>query len=479
GIDSLSALTTDIGTWNTPFATGTYDYTVTVDDEDAAVVVTATATDPNATIDINCQGSSPQTIILGAMGTTTDVAVLVTAQDGTMTLTYTLHVVRPLVFGCILTIETDVGAWNTPFATGTYDYTVTVDSTNTSVVVTVTADYMDININGQGASPQTVALGPPGSTTDVDVVGTWIDGVTTLTYTLHVVRPLGDDASLSALTTDLGTWNTPFTPSTYNYTVTTGGYDTSVVVTATATDPYATININSQGASPQTIALGSMGTTTEVAVLVTAQDGTTTLTYTLYVVRPSTCPPSISDITTSPAGTWDSPFATGDYDYTVTVDDEVAAVVVTVTADPELSIVINSQGASPQTVALGPPGTTTDVSVVAVWDYTITTYTLHIVRPMGDDASLSALATDIGTWDMPFSPSTYEYTVTVDDYDTSVVVIATATDANAYININGQGESPQTIALGPAGTTTEVAVLVTAQNATTTQTYTIYFYRLL
>jgi len=105
----------------------------------------------------------------------------------------------------------------------------------------------------------------PGTTS---VVVTAEDGTTTSTYTVAFTLAANDDASLSDLQVD-GTTVTAFDPGTLTYSVELPQGTTDVpVVTATTTDANASAVVNAAAALP--------GTTN---VVVTAEDGTTTQTY--------------------------------------------------------------------------------------------------------------------------------------------------------------------------------------------------------
>ena len=85
------------------------------------------------------------------------------------------------------------------------------------------------------------------------------------------------NANLSALTLSSGPLNPLFETNTKNYTTTVGNLVTSVIVTPAKADPNASLSISGGGA----LAVGS----NTLTILVTAQDGSTTKTYTVIVTR--------------------------------------------------------------------------------------------------------------------------------------------------------------------------------------------------
>ena len=103
------------------------------------------------------------------------------------------------------------------------------------------------------------------------------------------VAPLGSDASLSSLSISGITLEPEFSPSLADYTAAVRFPSKSTLVTATAADINATINVNgglvASGSASDPIALDEGGNT--ITVSVTAEDKTTEETYTIHVDRQS------------------------------------------------------------------------------------------------------------------------------------------------------------------------------------------------
>ena len=97
----------------------------------------------------------------------------------------------------------------------------------------------------------------------------------------------GSDASLSTLTISAGQLDQLFQSNQLDYTASVGFLARSVNVTATSTDANASIDINgtavSSGASSPLIPLVSGAN--NIDIVVTAEDGSTTQTYTLTITR--------------------------------------------------------------------------------------------------------------------------------------------------------------------------------------------------
>lgn len=134
------------------------------------------------------------------------------------------------------------------FKSGTTTYNVTVPNDTTSVEVYATAQSSSAKVNGTGK--KSLELG----TNKIDVVVTAEDG-TTKTYTINITRQEGTEANteivqeqysgdgLASLKIGDLTLSPNFDTTIYEYTVKYIGEETKLEITATATDPYYTIDI--------------------------------------------------------------------------------------------------------------------------------------------------------------------------------------------------------------------------------------------
>ncbi|MEO9340881.1 putative Ig domain-containing protein [Mesorhizobium sp. SB112] len=121
----------------------------------------------------------------------------------------------------------------------------------------------------------------------VDVVVTTHSGSATATGAFTYEVPASNDASLSNLSVSAGTLNPAFAPGTTGYTVSVPSAVSSLTLTPTAADTGATITVNGQSVTSGSASSGiSLATgDTAITVVVTAQDRTTTRTYTVIVTR--------------------------------------------------------------------------------------------------------------------------------------------------------------------------------------------------
>jgi len=424
---TLSNLTSG-GTTVAGFAASTITYNVVLPSGTTVVpAVTATTTSTSATYLITPAASLP--------GATT---VVVTAQDGTTQITYTINYTVNSNTIATLSNLTTGGSTVAGFASATYTYNVVLPY-GTSTVPTVTATTTDAN----ATYLITPAASLPGSTT---VVVTAANGTSTQTYTInYTITPAATIATLSNLTTG-GSTVAGFASTTYTYNVVLPyGTSTAPTVTATTTDANATYLITPAASLP--------GATT---VLVTAQNGTTQQTYTInYTITPASTVATLSNLTTS--GSTVAGFASTTYTYNVVLPYGTSTVptVTATTTDANATYVI--------TAATSLPGATT-VLVTAQNGTTQNTYTVNYTLAPNTNATLSNL-TSGGTTVTGFNATTYSYNVVL-PAGTTVVPTATATttDANATYVITAATSLP--------GATT---VVVTAQDGSTQQTYTINY----
>ncbi|UVT16576.1 MAG: cadherin-like beta sandwich domain-containing protein [Nitrospira sp.] len=162
---------------------------------------------------------------------------------------------------------------------------------------------------------------------------------------------------------------------------------------------------------------------------------------------------------------------------------------VTVTARPKDSNVtmtingnITSAGQG-RIVTLGPPGSTTAISInLTTQTGSETTYSVDVVRPLSSDNNLSALSVTPGPLAPAFDPATLNYTVNVAPAATQVIVSATKSDPIAVMSGSvtagaGVPTGQATIPLDGPGTSKQVSITVAAPNGAA-KTYTITVNRL-
>jgi alpha-tubulin suppressor-like RCC1 family protein len=301
-VSTLSGLVPGSGSLSPAFASGVTSYTTAATNATTSITVRPTVTDTTATIKVNgttvTSGSNSQSIPL-TVGANT-ITVLVTAQDHITTRTYTLTVSRaPSSISTLSNLIPNSGSLSPVFASGTKTYLVSVNTTTWAVTPTVTDLTATLTVNGtpvvSGSASAQIPLSIGSNT--ITIVVTAQDGVTQTTYTITVTR-LSTVSTLSGLVLDSGPVSPTFAPGTLAYSALVGNSTTSVKVTPTSTESYASVTVNgstvASGSTSNTIPL-VVGPNT-IHVIATAQDGSST-TYTLTVTR------EFMDITFIEAGT--------------------------------------------------------------------------------------------------------------------------------------------------------------------------------
>jgi CSLREA domain-containing protein len=493
---NLSNLTISSGTLTPAFASATLNYTDNVANAVTSLSVTPIAADANATIKVNgttvASGAASGAINL-AVGMN-NISVAVTAQDGTTVQTYAIAVNRAGALSnnanlSALTISS--GTLTPAFASNTLAYTDSVANAVASVTVTPTAADANatIKVNGttvaSGAASGAIALAV--GMNNISVAVTAQDGTTIQTYTIAVNRAgaLSNNASLSNLAISSGTLTPAFAANTLNYTDAVANAVTTVTVTPTTADANATVKVNgttvASGAASGAINL-AVGVN-NITVAATAQDGTTVQTYTIAVNRAGALSnnANLSALTIS-SGTLTPAFAGNTLAYTDSVANAVTSVTVTPTAaDANATIKVNgttvASGAVSGAVNLVVGANNVSVAVTAQDGTTIQTYTIAVNRAgaLSNNATLSGLTISSGALTPVFAANTLNYSDNVANAVASVTVTPTAADANATIAVNGNAVASGSAsgAINLAVGANNVSVVVTAQDGTTTQTYTI------
>ena len=178
------------------------------------------------------------------------------------------------------------------FTAATTSYTAGVSNATTSMTVTPTRAQANATIKVNGAA---VVSGSPSAAiplaigvTPITILVTAQDG-TTKTYTVNVTRAalVSNNADLADLAPSIGTLSPAFAAATIDYTTGVSYATSSLTLTPTLAQPNATVTVNGTAVTSGTPspAIPLTVGVTPITILVTAQDGTTSKTYTLNVTR--------------------------------------------------------------------------------------------------------------------------------------------------------------------------------------------------
>jgi hypothetical protein len=158
---------------------------------------------------------------------------------------------------------------------------------------------------------------------------------------INLGQPVGSGiADLANLTMSMGSLSPSFSSTLTAYTSQVPNGLPSVSVTPTVSQPGATVKVNgitvTSGAPSATIIL-SIGVN-PITTVVTAPDGLTTKSYTIYVARAPSSNADLADLTLS-AGALLPGFVPGTANYTATVANAISSVTVTPTTQSGFAIV--------------------------------------------------------------------------------------------------------------------------------------------
>ena len=195
-----------------------------------------------------------------------------------------------------------------------YDARVAEDVTETTVSATVNhsgASYK-VKLGGVVDDDGVIPLRMGSNVITIGVIAE--DGVTTRIYTVRVTRSelpeppppaLSTDATLSTLTLsgiDIGTFNS----ATTSYSAQVANNRTETTVTATVNDDGANYKVKLNGMKDGDGVLPLAVGSNVIAIEVTAEDGSTSQTYTVIVTRDAP-PPPVTDEETPPSATGELP----------------------------------------------------------------------------------------------------------------------------------------------------------------------------
>jgi gliding motility-associated-like protein len=400
----LSALTTSGGAVSPTFAAATLSYTRSVANNVSSITITPTLSDANASVKVNgitvASGTASSAIALTTGDNT--INVVVTAQDETVTKTYTLIVNRDPTPAAVvdpdvptkLSINTQPtgGDLNALLGTQPVIYLQNASNNLTPSTANVTVAIKTGPVGGSLVGTTTVAaLGGVARFTDLKITG--VTGTYTLEFTssgltsatsTNVVIATSSNSKLASLGLSDGFIQPVFSPDYLNYNIFVGSGSTSINLTPTVSDAKATVRVNSvlvvSGNASNALALNPGNNA--VTVLVTAENGSTT-TYTVNVIRRASNA-DLSALTTS-GGAVSPTFAAATLSYTRSVANNVSSITITPTlSDANASVKVNgitvASGTASSAIALT-TGDNTITIVVAAQDETVTkTYTLTVNR---------------------------------------------------------------------------------------------------
>ena len=333
--------------FNARVANGTTHVTVASTKADAGAMITGTTpSDSDGAMEGHQVSLSP--------GATTTIMVNVKAEDERVTKAYTVKVYRerqtPSTNANLSSLSVSPGTLS-GFNPNTQGYDVRVGHDDDEVTVAYTMSdaaggasaAITLAVSGGTAATadgMKVTLGDVGETTTITVTVTAEDGSTTKAYNIRVyrVRALASaDATLNALSLDTGLLVPAFTGATTTarmFNVIVENATRSVTVTATASgagDGAARVitpaDADTSSADTHQVAL-TAGMKNRITVVVTAEDGVTTETYTIDVYRKNETASTVNTLSSLSLSDGMLDFMSDDVDYDVRVGNSVDEVTV-------------------------------------------------------------------------------------------------------------------------------------------------------
>ena len=478
------------------FATPTTSYTATVPNVKTHAKLTPTVEDTGkATVTVDgatvSSGSASDAISLNVGANT--ITVRVTAEDETTTKDYTVTITRqqtPRSTNANLS-DLTVSAGDLTFDSATTSYALEVAHDVTSVTLTPTVQdtgKATVTVDGttvsNGLASNAISLNVGANSITVRVTAE--DG-TTKDYTVTVTRqqaPLSSNANLSALTVSAD--DLTFDSATTSYALEVAHDVTSVTLTPTVQDTgKATVTVDgttvASGSASDAIAL-SVGANS-ITVRVTAEDSTTTKDYTVTITRQQAPRSSNANLSALTVSAGDLTFDADTTSYALEVAHDVTSVTLTPTVQDtgKATVTVDgttvASGSASDAIALSVGANSITVRVTAEDSTTTKDYTVTITRqqaPRSSNANLSALTVSAG--DLAFDSATTRYALEVAHDMTSVTLTPTVQDTGkATVTVDGttvsSGSASDAIALEVGENV--ITVVVTAEDGSTTITYTV------
>jgi len=431
---NLKSITLSAGTLSPAFNANTTDYTASVGNEISKVTVTSVKEFDNSSTSKEYNLSVGSNLI----------TISVTAPNGTTKKDYKITITRAANNDATLKSLGITGyTLNETFSPLTTEYSVNIPYLTTSVTINAEANSTVASVSGKGAKTLTE------ESTRFKITVTAQDK-TEKDYYLTVNRVKDTDATLSALSVTGYTLSPTFNKDTLSYTVIVPYTTESVVVDATSTSNLATL----QGKGSVTLT----NVDTNHNVVVTSQSGIKK-TYTIKISRVKSTDATLKSLSIS--GYQISPSFNKDVtSYTATVPYRISNVSINAETTYQYASVTGKG-----LVTLTGDTYTITVRVTAEDGTTTKDYTINVTRTKATDATLSSLSVTGYSLSPSFNSSTEIYSVNVPHGTANVSISATTKDEKARVTGTGN--------IKVVGDLTVANLVVTAEDGTTTKTYTV------
>ena len=296
--------------------------------------------------------------------------------------------------------QTGSGVPGPNFTGAETSYTVHAGNVVDSVTVTPGAAQIGsvIRVNGQtveggqASAPIQLIVGE----NRIPIIVTAPDGVTEREYTLVVIREPSDNARLQNLgiATEGAELLADFSPQTSNYKVFVPDATDEFKLLPITEQADATLRINGQAVTSAMLSLPFTKDMQTIAIEVIAQDGVTSLTYTVAALRRQTVPgqsPTLASLEATPK--LDGEFAPYKFKYdTVSQTQNSKVNIVATTSDPNVSVTVQDvtqQGGGTFTPSIAVGENTIIVNVESADRMASQTYSVNVTRVSSGSSSSS------------------------------------------------------------------------------------------
>ncbi|SDE51502.1 gliding motility-associated C-terminal domain-containing protein [Mucilaginibacter pineti] len=482
---SLASLALNAGTLSPAFAGTTFTYTASVPYSFSNLNVTPVATSATATVTVGATtigAGTPSASVPLNTGLPNRIRVTVTAADGVNTQVYTVNVTRLAPDASLASLTLSSGTLSPSFNGATTGYTASVGNNVSNVTVKPIAVDPGSVVTVNDISPDNANLVNIPLTVGANSITTIItapDGTTTQTYTVTVTRAAANagssDASLTQLKVSNGTLDPVFLSSTTAYTTIVANGISNITVTPTITAlQHVVTTVNGVTVSPVAIPL-NIGANI-INITVTAQDGTTSNTYTLTVKRAG---PGSSDARLSfamnPKVVFIPASGAANYNYAVSVAAGTGSVTITpqgINANGVITVNGNvvPSGAASSPIALNAGGVTLiNLHSIAEDGVSTKTYSIAVSQNGSNDFTTGFKLTPSSVLVGAAGPANYNYTTSVAAGTSSVTITPTTIESHTVVSIGGSvvasGTASAPFPLNVSGTTT-INATATAQDGT-------------
>jgi hypothetical protein len=276
------------------------------------------------------------------------------------------------------------------------------------------------------------------------------------------------NADLSVLDLTEGTLNPQFDKDVLSYEANVSHLVNSLIVTPTVADKWAMVTVNGNISTAGTIQLATGENT--ITIVVTAEDGVTTKTYTVTVTKaepPKSTNADLSGLTLS-EGTLSPDFKSDVYSYVSNVSHLVDRVFVNpIVADQKANVTVNGKSAN-EAIDLATGENIITISVTAEDLVTNKTYTVTVTKaapPKSSNADLSQLTLSPGIiLTEVFDKDLLQYTANV-NVQKQVTILAIPADSKSTMTYKLNDVDANNIMDLQVGNN-KVEILVTAEDGT-------------